>query len=159
MDEGAAFLAQVKSRQEIEDLMMTYAALQDEGRLDEVAELFEHGAFVVDKVPTRFEGADNIRAMKNRHDRKYPDGTLRTKHVTTNVRIDVDEGGDVASARSYFTVLQATDELPLQVIMSGRYRDSFVRLDGRWWFKERFVETDLIGNMSGHVVDSPMVIE
>jgi 3-phenylpropionate/cinnamic acid dioxygenase small subunit len=159
MDGSAAFLAQAASRQKIEDLMMSYAALQDAGRLDEVAELFKHGAFVVDKIPTRFEGADNIRAMKKRHDHLYPDGTLRTKHVTTNVRITVDEERDVAAAESYFTVLQATEELPLQVIMSGRYRDSFVRLDGTWWFKERFVRTDLIGDMSGHVVDSPMIIE
>jgi 3-phenylpropionate/cinnamic acid dioxygenase small subunit len=159
MDGSAAFMAQEAGRREIEDLMMSYAALQDAGRLDEVAQMFEHGAFVVDKVPTPFAGTDDVGAMKKRHDRMYPDGTLRTKHVTTNVEITVDDERDVATAHSYFTVLQATDQLPLQVIMSGRYRDSFVRLDGRWWFKERFVQTDLIGNMSGHVVDSPMIIE
>jgi len=159
MSPNATFPAAEASRRQIEDLMMTYAALQDAGDLDEVAELFTHGAFIVDKVPGGFRGREEVGAMKNRHDHRYPDGTLRTKHVTTNVRIDVDAGGQTATAESYFTVLQATEDLPLQVIMAGRYRDKFVHIDNRWWFEERFVHTDLIGNMSGHVVDSPMIGE
>ena len=154
---SASPFARETSRSDIERLMMLYAVLQDEGRLDEVAELFRHGAFIVDKIPTAFRGAEEIGAMKHRHDRLYPDGTLRTKHVTTNVRITVDEEDGTARAESYFTVLQATDDLPLQVIMAGRYSDRFIRLEGKWWFEERFVHTDLIGDMSGHVVDSPMV--
>jgi ketosteroid isomerase-like protein len=157
MPADATLGAAEASRRDIEKLMMTYADLQDAGRLDEVAELFTHGAFVVDKVPTPFRGAEVIGAMKRRHDRVYPDGTLRTKHVTTNVRIELDASGRTATGESYFTVLQATDELPLQVIMAGRYSDKFVHIDGRWWFDERYVRTDLIGDMSGHVMDSPMV--
>jgi ketosteroid isomerase-like protein len=157
MSSEATFLAEEASRREIETLMMTYAALQDAGELDDVAQLFTYGAFIVDKVPTAFRGAADIGEMKHRHDHRYPDGTLRTKHVTTNVRIDIDANGHAAKAESYFTVLQATEDLPLQVIMAGRYSDKFVNIDGRWWFEERFVHTDLIGNMSGHVVDSPMV--
>ncbi len=139
--------------------MMRYALLQDEGRLDEVAALFKYGAFIVDKVPTPFRGAADIAAMKNRHDHKYPDGTLRTKHVTTNVRITVDEEIGTAQGESYFTVVQATERLPLQVIMAGRYSDRFRRVEGKWWFEERFVHTDLIGDMSGHVLDNPMVMD
>ena len=157
MPTDAIVAAEEASRRQIDTLMMTYADLQDAGRLEDVAELFTHGSFIVDKVPTPFRGADVIGAMKRRHDRVYPDGTLRTKHVTTNVRIEVDAGGRTARAESYFTVLQATDDLPLQVIMAGRYSDKFVNIDGQWWFDERFVRTDLIGDMSGHVVDSPMI--
>jgi ketosteroid isomerase-like protein len=157
MPASATFAAEEASRRDIEKLMMTYADLQDAGRLEEVAQLFTYGAFIVDKVPTPFRGAEVIGAMKRRHDRVYPDGTLRTKHVTTNVRIEVDASDRTATAESYFTVLQATDDLPLQVIMAGRYSDKFVNIEGRWWFDERFVQTDLIGNMGGHVMDSPMV--
>jgi PhoPQ-activated pathogenicity-related protein len=139
--------------------MMQYAALQDEGRLDEVADLFKYGAFIVDKIPTPFRGTAEIAAMKNRHDHRYANGTLRTKHVTTNVRIAVNEETGTARAESYFTVLQATDALALQVIMAGRYSDRFRRVAGEWWFEERFVHTDLIGDMSGHVIDSPMVFD
>ena len=54
----------------------------------------------------------------------YEDGTPRTKHVT-NIAIEVDAEAGTASARSYFTVLQALPDLPLQIIVSGRYLDRF----------------------------------
>ena len=56
----ATLLAEEASRREIENLMMTYAACRTQGDLDEVAELFTHGAFIVDKVPTPFRGREVI---------------------------------------------------------------------------------------------------
>ena len=144
------------SEREITRLVMTYAELQDRGDLEGVAALFRYGSFVVDKVATPFRGSEEISAMKRAHDRMYPDGTLRTKHVTTNLIVDVDDQAGTATARSYYCVFQATDDLPLQPIIAGRYSDSFRRVDGRWWFHERFVHTDLIGDLSRHVVDNPM---
>jgi hypothetical protein len=44
----------------------------------------------------------------------YVDGTPRTKHVTTNVAIEVDEEAGTAVSRSYFTALQALPDLALQ---------------------------------------------
>ena len=41
----------------------------------------------------------------------YDDGTPRTKHVTTNVAIEVDEEAGTAVSRSYFTALQALPDL------------------------------------------------
>src|SRR5438552_2760641 len=55
----------------------------------------------------------------------YGDGTPRTKHVVTNPIIEVDEAAGRASARSYYTVFQQTDEVPLQPVASGRYHDRF----------------------------------
>ena len=57
----------------------------------------------------------------------YDDGTPRTKHVTTNVVIEVDAEAGTAVSRSYFTVLQALPDLALQPIVSGRYQDRFER--------------------------------
>ena len=59
--------------------------------------------------------------------RLYPDGTPGTKHVTTNLIIEIDDQATGAAARSYFTVLQAVPGLPLQPILAGRYRDRFQR--------------------------------
>jgi 3-phenylpropionate/cinnamic acid dioxygenase small subunit len=81
----------------------------------------------------------------------YDDGTPRTKHITTNVAIEIDEGSGTAVSRSYFTALQALPNLPLQPIVSGRYHDRFARRDGRWRFVERRVRTDLVGDMSRHL--------
>ena len=81
----------------------------------------------------------------------YDDGTPRTKHVTTNLGIEVDEAGGTAVARSYFTALKALPDLPLQPIVSGRYDDRFERRGGQWRFVERRVRTDLVGDLSRHL--------
>ena len=81
----------------------------------------------------------------------YEDGTPRTKHVTTNIVIEVDEQAGTAVARSYFTALQALPDMALQPIVSGRYHDRFERRDGQWRFVERGVQTDLLGDVSRRV--------
>ncbi len=63
----------------------------------------------------------------------YPDGTPRTRHVTTNLIIDA-ESSDRATATSAVTVFQQTDELPLQPIIGTRNFDRFEKVDGVWRF-------------------------
>ena len=84
--------------------------------------------------------------------RIYEDGTPRTKHITTNAIIEVDDYTGVASARSYYTVLQQTDTLKLQPVISGRYHDTFQRIGGRWWFDTRVIFIDLVGDLSQHLL-------
>ena len=80
---------------------------------------------------------------------RYPDGTLRTKHVITNVIIELD--GDRASSRCYCTVIQGTETFPLQPIAAGRYFDRFEKVDGAWRFAERVFVSHLLGDLSAHV--------
>ena len=87
--------------------------------------------------------------------RRYDDGTPRTKHVTTNLIIDVDDGAGTATAKSYFTVLQQVDDLTLQVIIAGRYHDRFERVGGEWQFSDRLIFSDLIGDLSHHLTVDP----
>ena len=82
----------------------------------------------------------------------YPCGTPRTKHVITNPIVEIDEVADTATCRSYYTVVQATDELPLQIVAAGRYHDAFEWVDGAWRFSYRdYSLLDLRGNLSGHL--------
>ena len=99
-----------------------------------------------------FEGSDAVRAMYDGATRLYEDGSPRTRHVTTNVVIEVDEPAGTASSRSSYTVFQQTDELPLQAIIVGRYRDTFHRVDGRWCFDTREMIVDLTGDLSHHLL-------
>jgi hypothetical protein len=48
-------------------------------------------------------------------------------------------------------VTQATDELPLQLIITGHYQDTFHRIDGRWWFDTRVMFIDQTGDLSHHL--------
>jgi hypothetical protein len=96
-------------------------------------------------------GRDAIETMLRDNVIVYDDGTPRTKHITTNLAIEVDEETGTAVARCYFTAIQALPDLPLQPIVSGRYKDRFENRDGLWRFVERRVRTDLLGDVSRHL--------
>jgi 3-phenylpropionate/cinnamic acid dioxygenase small subunit len=81
----------------------------------------------------------------------HADGTPRTKHVTTNVIVEIDEAAGTATARSYFTVFQQTAAVPLQAIVAGRYHDRFARAAGGWRFTERLIYMDLVGDLHDHL--------
>ena len=139
---------------EIENLLYTYAERLDAGDIDGVAELFTHGRICgVENGPpeTVFAGADEVRQMYEMATRFYEDGTPKTKHLTTNVRIRVDEAAGTAEGKAYYCVTQATDVLPLQVIVTGHYHDSFRRIDGRCWFDTRTMFIDQVGDTSQHL--------
>lgn len=140
---------------EIENLLYSYAERIDAGDLEALADLFVHGRIsVAPKArPVRVvEGRDSVLAMYRGSTRIYEDGIPHTKHVTTNSIIEVDPRAGTAVARSYYTVFQQVDDLPLQPIISGRYHDSFRRIDGCWWFDTRNIFVDLVGDLSHHLL-------
>jgi 3-phenylpropionate/cinnamic acid dioxygenase small subunit len=134
---------------QIASLVYRYAELLDEGDLDGVAALFEHATWGSGTRTERMRGTEQVRHM---YDGVvlYEDGTPRTKHVITNLVIDHEDGTTHASARSYFTVLQAHDGV-LQPIIAGRYHDRFENVDGEWRFAERIIHPDLQGDLSHHM--------
>lgn len=139
---------------EIENLLYTYAERIDAGDLDGVAALFEHGRIAgMENGPpeTVFEGTTRVRQMYDMATRLYDDGTPKTKHLTSNVQIYVDENAGTARGSAYYCVTQATPDLPLQVIVTGHYRDTFHRIDGVWWFDTRTMYVDQVGDTSHHL--------
>lgn len=136
---------------EIPNLLYRYANAMDAGRFDEAAALFDHGAVVMGKQ--RIQGRAAIADAWRRWVRVYPDGTLRTRHLITNPIIELADDGASARCGSQWTVMQATDEFPFQVVATGRYDDSLARIDGRWCFTERiYAGIDLHGDMSAHTI-------
>jgi 3-phenylpropionate/cinnamic acid dioxygenase small subunit len=138
-------------RAAITALIHVYAELLDTGDLDGVAHLFDDADY---GSPNRgrIHGYEAVRKVYD------PvilyDGTPRTKHLISNVTIEL--AGEAATARSYFTVLQAVDGGPLQPIIAGRYHDSFALDDGTWRFAERMILPDLIGDLSRHMRGRPL---
>lgn len=140
---------------EIENLLHTYAERIDAGDLEGVADLFAHGRVAASpkaKPEQIFEGRERVLALFRGSVRIYDDGSPHTKHVTTNSIIEFQDGTNTASARSYFTVFQQVDDLPLQAIVCGRYHDTFQLIDGRWWFDTRTMLVDLVGDLSHHLL-------
>lgn len=141
-----------RDEEQIRSLIGTYAERLDAGDLDGVAALFEHGTFRSARSGASLVGRDAVRAQ---YDRVvlYPEAgggaTPRTRHVLGNVVVEV--AGASATARCVFTVLQCVAGGPLVPVLSGRYHDRFVRVDGTWRFSERTVHPDLFGDLSRHM--------
>ena len=75
----------------------------------------------------------------------------RTKHLITNLTIDVEPDVDRAAAECCFTVLQGIEAgEPIQIILSGRYVDRFERSAGVWRFSDRLFIVDLTGDLGRH---------
>lgn len=140
-------------RAAITDLVFGYAERIDAGDFEGVADLFRHGEVSAEGSDVVHRGYDAVLGMYTAATRRYEDGTPRTKHVTTNLTIDVDEAGGTATARSYFTVLQAVPGLlTLQPVIAGRYRDGFERAATGWRFASRHMIVDLVGDLSHHLL-------
>jgi hypothetical protein len=91
------------SDREIANLIARYAELTDLGDFEGLGQLFEDADFVLNGGETR-HGAAAVTRLGRDMLQTYEDGTLKTRHVTSNVFIDVDEAAGTAVGRAYFTV-------------------------------------------------------
>lgn len=133
------------------NLLYRYAELIDSGELELAAGLFRHARIKVRHVSEPI-GADELLGIWKRLIRIYPCGTPRTRHLVSNIILEMDEDAGRAKTRSCYTVYQATEDLPLQLIAAGRYHDEFERIDGNWRFCHRdYSLLDMAGDMSGHL--------
>jgi uncharacterized protein (TIGR02246 family) len=136
----------------IEALLHEYAARIDAGDFAGVADLFRDGAIALPDGTVVAEGRDAVLRLYENTTKRHADGTPCTKHVVTNVVVEVADDGASATARSYFTVLQATDLVRLQPIVAGRYHDRFAADGDGWHFTERVMHVDLVGDVSDHLL-------
>jgi 3-phenylpropionate/cinnamic acid dioxygenase small subunit len=136
---------------EITALVHSYARLLDSGDLDGVAALFEHATWRSAANDTVLRGAAEARTV---YDRVHLYGSSpRTKHLITNLTIDVEPGAERASAQCSYTVLQGiVPGEPVQPILSGQYHDRFEKVEGTWRFVDRLFVVDLAGDLSRHFV-------
>lgn len=140
---------------QVTNLIHRYPELIDSGDFAGIGELFRHGKITVEDSGDSYTGADEVRAMYEKWTRLYPDnGTPHTRHVTTNLVLEMAEDGTKAEARSYVTVFQRTDTLPLQPIFSNRYLDTFEKVRGQWRFVERRMTETYPGDVSEHLMQA-----
>lgn len=143
-----------KSYSDILYLMNEYCFRIDGGDIGRFAELFEHASFgVLGDADGACHGKDEVLAYLSRV--IMYEGKPCTKHVMTNVQIDIDEQATEARSQSYVTVFQAIPPaFPMQAIFSGHYHDRFEKVDGVWRFRVREISADLIGDLSFHLTQT-----
>ncbi|NIM69797.1 MAG: nuclear transport factor 2 family protein [Xanthomonadales bacterium] len=140
------------SKHAILRLMNEYCYTVDSGDLEGFARLFEHGSFgIVGDPGGPLQGHEAVLGMLQNV--TLYDGKTHTKHVMSNVQIDVDDARGAATAQCYITVFQGLPDFPLQPIFIGHYHDEFERVDGQWRFRSRSISPDLIGDLSRHRAD------
>jgi hypothetical protein len=135
---------------EIRNILGTYPELMDAADWVGVGELFADAQLVTEDGTPFAVGAAAVRALYENGTHLY-DGSPRTRHVTANSVIEVD--GDVARVRSSYVVFQDVPAagFALQPIITGRYRDEFVRVGSAWRFARRAFLVDHVGDLSHHL--------
>jgi 3-phenylpropionate/cinnamic acid dioxygenase small subunit len=136
--------------QAITNIVYSYAELLDLGDIDGLAKLFTKATVRTHRSAQELRGADAVKQLIQRSVHLY-DGIPSTKHVVTNLIVEITDNRRSATARSYYTAFQARPELPLQPIIAGRWRDRLERDDDGWQIVERVIHTDLMGDLSFHI--------
>jgi hypothetical protein len=130
---------------DITALVHSYGLLLDAGDVDGVVSLFEHAAWRGDPNMEPLRGSAAVRPVYEQLLAVL--GSLKTKHLLSNLTVEVEEGGTTASSHCYWTVLQNTQPgAAIEVTLSGQYTDRFEKVDGTWRFADRLITTDLFGN-------------
>jgi hypothetical protein len=144
-----------EAHEAIRNLLGKYCELMDAGQFAGLAELFAHATLADEHGNVFATGADEMHTMWVKQTILY-NGSPRTRHVTANPVIDVDEPAGIAQVSSSYVVFQGTalpdgGDLPLQPIATGRYLDTFTRGQAGWHFTQRRYAIDHVGDLSHHL--------
>ena len=140
--------------QSITNLIYSYAELLDTGDIEGLGRLFTAATLRTHGASDVLEGARAVEGLIEDSVHLY-DGIPATKHVITNLIVEVADDRGSATARSYYTALQARPQLPLQPIIAGRWHDRFERDDDHWRFADRLIHADLFGDLHFHIKGLP----
>ena len=138
------------SREAIQRLLYAYSDTIDRGDFEATALLFGDDGLYGMVGSAAAQGAQQVLATFQRSVRLY-DGVPRTRHIVTNVVIDVEPGATSGTARSYVNVLHQPPDSPLIPIAAGTYHDRVHLVDGQWLFAERRMHIELVGDMTTHL--------
>ena len=144
------------SRTQITHLINQYGFTIDTGDLQGFAQLFENAEWTVEGTEPRVGTQQVLDALSTV--RIYEDGTPRTKHIVSNLDLEINEVNNSAQSQCYVTVFQQTNDFPLQAIFCGHYFDRFQRVEGLWQFSQRIIRYMMVGDLSAHLNEPESVV-
>jgi len=136
--------------QAITKVVVSYVELLDRGDLDGLANVFARATVRVHGSATELRGATAYKEFIEQGVQMY-DGIPSTKHLVSNLIVEIDDDRRTATARSYYTAFQARPEFPFQPILAGRFHDRLERDGDEWYIAERVIYADLFGDLRFHV--------
>jgi hypothetical protein len=139
MTQVLSFSERIEIERACERIVHAYSRALDLGDMSAAADFFaENGSMARPMAPTQvIQGRESIRAALLTRPK-----TLLTKHLATNVMIDV-VSRDEAHGLSYLTMISTTPGDAVAPFISagpvyfGEFKDRFVREVGEWKFFER----------------------
>jgi hypothetical protein len=138
---------------EIANLVYEYGYLIDAGDFAGIGSLLADARLIADGADMEVRGAEAIAAHYASTTRLYEDtGTPKTKHVFTNMLIEIDEARQTACGKTNYFVFQQTDSLPLQAIITGHYEHKFEKRGASWCITEKKFFVDQLGDLSHHLL-------
>ena len=139
--------------QAITKVVVSYVELCDRGDLEGLANVFARATVRVHGSADELRGAKAYKEFIEQGVQFYA-GVPSTKHLVSNLIVEVDDERRTATARSYYTAFQTRPELPLQPILTGRFHDRLERDGDDWHIVDREIYADLIGDLRFHVKGS-----
>ena len=142
----------MEPREAMERVLFEYCDGIDRGDFARTAALFgTDGIYGLVDARSVARGSEQVLAQFLGSVRTY-DGVPRTRHVVTNVVIDVADDQVSGTARSYVQVLhQPPGGGPIGPIVVGSYYDRLHIVDDAWQFAERRMHLELVGDLSTHL--------
>ena len=142
-------LERLAAEDEIARLISAYCTGIDTGHLDDTAQLFAEGTWYL-TPDSPLSGTEDVARFLHDNAILYA-GVPGTRHVVTNIRIDLAGDRATARAQSYVIVFQAVPGSAPEIIFQGAYDDAFAHSGSSWHFAERRILTDGTGDMSRHL--------
>jgi 3-phenylpropionate/cinnamic acid dioxygenase small subunit len=134
--------AAVGDRDAIATIVHRYAELLDGGDVDGVVALFARATWRSAATGAVLRTPDELRAV---YSSLVPDDApIRTRHLMHNLVVEHDDGGDEASARCSYTVLEGGEPgAAVRILLVGRYEDRYARDSDGWYLTDRLFHVDL----------------
>ena len=123
----------------IQSLLNQYCHVVDRGTVDEIAALFAEDAILrpLHEGGEIFEGRAAIRAWFESYDKRVRAAQRYRRHRNSVPFVTVD--GDAATAECYLDSSAVMIAEGVINVSAGRYEDKLVKVDGRWFFKDRTI--------------------
>jgi hypothetical protein len=129
-------------------LLTAYGDHFDRGDFASFSSLFDHGTWFLTEA--QGPGSAPVRRWCEEMVHLYDD-VPGTRHLTSNLFLDLDVVAGTGSATSHVTVWQQLPDRPWNVLLVGRFHDHVHRIDDRWSFSHRHLEPEVIGDLDGHL--------
>ena len=140
----------VAARELIERLLYEYSASVDGGDFATTADLFgETGLYGMVGAGAAC-GSQQVLQVLAGNVRLY-DGRPRTRHIVTNIVVDLAPDELSATVRSYIHMIHQPPDGLLAPLVAGTYHDRVHYVNGRWLFAERRMHIELAGDLSTHL--------